>query len=532
MISTGPATRRRSPSGAAGGRSAGSPRSTGRSPRRSRPPASRPSSQRRCRPSAGVRVRGAARPGRSSAPAARCRRRVRAAGTPLTRTPWATNRPSSAAKMPRQRWVSPPPVQCVDHHRARRGVPDGQPERPGAHPGEERRHQAQRQQRGEPAHRVRRMGEPGPAVDRGDRSRAAAGSSRSGVPSQCTCSIGAQKQRVVVRRGRRRRTRRGRGADVRGWRTGTRRGTASTGAPVVGSSRRTVGGGGSAGRRAPGRRRGGRRAASADPAPAVGGPVRRGGPGRSARLGRGRAARSTRSRAGPLVCPSRRPLDTAVGPGSVVPWQSELRVGAVGSQFRSDRRDGPGRCRRGAPYWFAGAPTRVTRLAGHESRSRRGRLALRQRPAPHRPRLRLRRSLRRLRPVHADGRPRRAHGLRHRRARHPDPGAGRRRGGHPARAGRPVQPGDRRGPARRSGCRTTCSPAPPPATTTRWCRSCSPGCTATATSSRRPPWARSPRPPAAPCPTATSRAPARSAGTTAPAATSATTAATSSTRST
>ena len=48
----------------------------------------------------------------------------------------------------------------------------------------------------------------------------------------------------------------------------------------------------------------------------------------------------------------------------------------------------------------------------------------------------------------------------------------------------------------------------------------------------RPRWARSRRPPAAPCPTATSRAPARSAATTAPAATSATTAATSSTRST
>ena len=53
---------------------------------------------------------------------------------------------------------------------------------------------------------------------------------------------------------------------------------------------------------------------------------------------------------------------------------------------------------------------------------------------------------------------------------------------------------------------------------------------ATATSSSGPPTARSRRRPAGPCPTATSRAPARSAATTAPAATSATTAATSSTR--
>ncbi len=57
-----------------------------------------------------------------------------------------------------------------------------------------------------------------------------------------------------------------------------------------------------------------------------------------------------------------------------------------------------------------------------------------------------------------------------------------------------------------------------------------PGCWRTATSSPRSRWARSRRPPAAPCPTATSRAPARSAGTPARAATSATTAATSSTR--
>ena len=96
-------------------------------------------------------------------------------------------------------------------------------------------------------------------------------------------------------------------------------------------------------------------------------------------------------------------------------------------------------------------------------------------------------------------------------------------------ARRPLQPGDRRGPARRSACRTTCSPGPRRATTTRSRRRCSAPCTATATWSSRPRWARSRRPPAAPCPTATSRAPARSAATTARAATSATTAATSST---
>ena len=63
-------------------------------------------------------------------------------------------------------------------------------------------------------------------------------------------------------------------------------------------------------------------------------------------------------------------------------------------------------------------------------------------------------------------------------------------------------------------------------------RSSSPGSTGTATSSPGPRWARSPRLPAARCPTATSREPARSAGTTARAVTSATTAATSSTRKT
>ena len=64
-----------------------------------------------------------------------------------------------------------------------------------------------------------------------------------------------------------------------------------------------------------------------------------------------------------------------------------------------------------------------------------------------------------------------------------------------------------------SGCPTTCSPAPRPATTTRSCRSCSRRCTATATWSSRRRSARSARRPAAPCRTATSRAPARSAGT-------------------
>ena len=57
-------------------------------------------------------------------------------------------------------------------------------------------------------------------------------------------------------------------------------------------------------------------------------------------------------------------------------------------------------------------------------------------------------------------------------------------------------------------------------------------CTRTATWCPRCSWARCPRRPGGPCRTATSRAPARSAGTRARAATSATTAATSSTRST
>ncbi len=82
-----------------------------------------------------------------------------------------------------------------------------------------------------------------------------------------------------------------------------------------------------------------------------------------------------------------------------------------------------------------------------------------------------------------------------------------------------------------SGCRTTCSPGPRPATTPRSCRSCSPGSTTTGTSSPRPRWARSPRRPAARCRTATSRAPVPSAATRAPAATNVTTAAISSTQS-
>src|SRR4051794_7361500 len=52
--------------------------------------------------------------------------------------------------------------------------------------------------------------------------------------------------------------------------------------------------------------------------------------------------------------------------------------------------------------------TSVTTLVHHESRSRRGRLALRQRPAPHRSCLRLRGALRRVQPVHADVGSRRA----------------------------------------------------------------------------------------------------------------------------
>ncbi len=176
------------------------------------------------------------------------------------------------------------------------------------------------------------------------------------------------------------------------------------------------------------------------------------------------------------------------------------------------------------------AGSHVITLALHESRSRRGRLALRQRAAPHRSRVRLRGSLRRVQPVHADGRARRAHGLGHRRARHADPGAGRRRGGHPARAGRPLQPGDRRGPARPRPVLRPVHPHHDPQPLPGGPGAVQRAASTTATSCARPPSARSRRRPAGPCPTATSRAPARSAGTTAPAATSATTAATSSTR--
>ena len=107
----------------------------------------------------------------------------------------------------------------------------------------------------------------------------------------------------------------------------------------------------------------------------------------------------------PLLCQSRRSLHTGTGGRSRAARAACRRqIGPMAEVV------GPAR-RPGTPHWFAVAPARVTRLAAHESRSRRGRLALRQRPAPHRPRLRLRRPLRRLQPVHADGRPRRAHGL-------------------------------------------------------------------------------------------------------------------------
>ena len=108
--------------------------------------------------------------------------------------------------------------------------------------------------------------------------------------------------------------------------------------------------------------------------------------------------------------------------------------------------------------------------------------------------------------------------------------AGRQGGREPARARRPLQPGHRRGPHATSASPTTSSPARRRATTTPSRRSCSDRCTgATATWSSRRRAARSARRPAAPCRTATSRAPARSAATARPAATSATTAATSST---
>ena len=132
------------------------------------------------------------------------------------------------------------------------------------------------------------------------------------------------------------------------------------------------------------------------------------------------------------------------------------------------------------------ATARVSTSPGewlHERvRADRRRVALRERPPAHRPRVRLRCALRRVLPLPADGRQPGPHGLRDRRARHPDPGPGRRRGHHPPRAGRPLLARDPGRPGRASGCPTTCSPAPPPTTTTAWCRSCSPRCGATATS--------------------------------------------------
>ena len=107
---------------------------------------------------------------------------------------------------------------------------------------------------------------------------------------------------------------------------------------------------------------------------------------------------------------------------------------------------------------------------------------------------------------------------------------GRQRGRARPRAGRQVQPGDRRRPLRPRPVVRPLHPHHHRQPLRAWCRRCSRPAAATATWSsrrRRPPSA--PRP-GAPCPTATSRAPAPSAGTPRRAATSATTAATSSTR--
>ena len=97
------------------------------------------------------------------------------------------------------------------------------------------------------------------------------------------------------------------------------------------------------------------------------------------------------------------------------------------------------------------------------------------------------------------------------------------------RPGRQEQRGDRRRTSSTWGCPTTSSPAPRPATTTSSVQEMFRAVRATATWSSRRRRPRSARRPAGPCPTATSRAPARSAGTPRRAATSATTAATSST---
>ena len=184
----------------------------------------------------------------------------------------------------------------------------------------------------------------------------------------------------------------------------------------------------------------------------------------------------------------------------------------------------------GQPDACPSSPTPTPRISRHEPSAVSRRLALRQRASPHRPRGRLRRALRRVQPLHADGGPRRADGLRHRRARHPDPDRGRRGRGHSPGARRREPPGDRGGPRRTRGLLRPLHPH-------HHAQPHRGGAGAVHRRLRqrllhREDHVRCDQPVDrdAPCPTATSRAPARSADTRAPAATSATTAATSSTR--
>ena len=176
---------------------------------------------------------------------------------------------------------------------------------------------------------------------------------------------------------------------------------------------------------------------------------------------------------------------------------------------------------------------RCARRLGHvPAHLDRPRVALRQRPPPHRARLRIRRAVRHVQPLPADGGQQGADGA-----------------AAPTSTARPIQvQADKEGVTARELAdrynRVIVEDLPAlglsydlfTRTTTRQPLRRRAGDLQGSLRQRlhlpaRPRWARSRRPPAAPCPTATSRAPARSAATTAPAATSATTAATSSTRS-
>ena len=294
----------------------------------------------------GVRVRGAGRRRRPSGPAPRRRRRSLGGhpADPDRRGPGTGRRP--AVKSPRQRWVSPPPVQPAITTVPGAACPTASQSGSALTQAKKAATRPSTTQRGEPGQRVRRPGGgagAGAAAGAASRRRGAAGSScrsRGAVPVHLL-----DRRPEVGRRPSRRVGAGGRDRRVRGC-VGRRRpgaAAASTGAPVVGSTS-TVGGVTAAGRRSGGagrwlRRRRGRRS------------VRRGA-GTGARVGAGRRRGPADGRrwSGPVGCRVTAGHWTP-GRATAVRRQLSPRVGrTIGSTAMSTSV----RAAAAEPYWFAG----------------------------------------------------------------------------------------------------------------------------------------------------------------------------------